>query len=291
MSDEIRGLTFFDGVASGQQRSALQRLEPSHIMISYATKCNRPWDGDYTLFVDSGGFHHMIAGTGEYERSDDEYLEYIETHEPALWALRDYPCEPELLDTYGRSVADHQQMTTERHRTLLEAADRRDTPGQPVTVLQGYTVNQYLEHYDALREQGILTNYVGVGTLCGREDIHEIASVLQAVRDELGTGPGLHGFGLDKRALTVEEVVEPLTSTDSAAYDFGYARKSDGRDEGESFTWRDCAREYLNWRHDLSRRIGSQSLYGTTMQTSLEASQPVADGGFTKAAEGGGESE
>jgi len=62
MSDDL-GLYY--GAASGQQRSALQRLEPEGVMISHATANNTPWDGSHDTFVDCGGYHHMMNGSGD----------------------------------------------------------------------------------------------------------------------------------------------------------------------------------------------------------------------------------
>lgn len=287
MGKDVEGLTFFDGAASGQQKSALMRIAPTHVMISYATQNNRPWDNafqvreDYTFFADSGGFHHMASGTGEYRTPNSDYLDYVEEHKPTLWALRDYPCEPQLLDKHGRTVREHQRMTTERHIELLDAAEDRGTPGQPVAVVQGYTVGQYLSHFDELADHGCLPGYVGVGTLCRKNQDHEIAQALLAVRKELGHGPGLHAFGVKKSALRFEEVVRAVTSADSQAFDWAESRGHGDRDPDESYTYVDALRAYLPWRRDLVESVATESLYDSSYQAELAPQPAVADGGFS----------
>jgi len=240
-------------------------MEPEAVMISYATQLNTPWDGDYRLFIDSGGFHHMAAGTGEYENSNEEYLAYLREHKPELWAHRDYPCETELLQSLGRTVAEHQHKTTERHIELADA----DAPGQPVAVVQGWTLDQYLAHLDDLRDHGLLTDYLGIGTICGRENVREVADIILAIREAVPSRIKLHAFGVKGDVLQFREVCDALASADSAAYDWAVSRHPEKREDGETFTWRDCARAYLNWRANLFQQMGARTLpgYGSAQVT------------------------
>jgi len=263
------------GVASGQQRAALRRLEPENLMISYATQNNHPLVDDprkrpHKLFVDSGGFHHMMTNQGEYEDTDTQYLDYIQQYAPDLWALRDYPCEAELLAELGETVEERQQKTTNHHVALTNKMDDRGRmPGTAVSVVQGWTQEQYMEHLDALQDHGVLHDYVGIGTVCGREDTQEVANIIFAVRDALPSRCRLHAFGVKGDVLRYEEVVDALDSADSAAYDWKASNHFEERADGQSFTWRDCARAYLNWRHNLMRQMGSETIRGGTQQTTL----------------------
>lgn len=260
MSDTIDDITFYAGAASGQQRSALRRLEPEAVMISYASAVNTRIPGDYELFVDSGGYHHMVNGTGEYERGDSMYLAYLDDIEADLWAVRDYPCEPDLLAELGRTVEEHQRRTTEKHSTLIPVAEQHDIPGRPVSVIQGWSIDDYLEHIDELRDRDLLTDYVGIGSVCRRHQDREIANIILRVRDALPARVDLHAFGVKGSVLRFREVVDALTSADSAAYDWAVSRGHRGRGTDESFTWRDSARSYLNWQHELSEIIGTVSM-------------------------------
>lgn len=264
-------LTMYYGAASGQQRCALQRLEPEGVMISHATQNNTPWDGNHELFVDCGGYHHMMNGAGEYDDSDEDYLVYLLKHRPHLYALRDYPCEPDLLEQLGRSVSDQQRRTLEHHVDLYnEVQGFPDLEDSAVSVVQGWTREQYLRHLDQLRDHGVLTDYVAIGSVCRRGYDEDIAEVVLAVRDALPSKCKLHAFGVKGSVLRFEEVVEALDSVDSAAYDWSESRVPSQREDGVSFSWRDAARAYLNWRHQLKKTMASESLHDErTQQTNL----------------------
>lgn len=268
----VTDLTLYYGAASGQQRSALRRLEPEGVMISHATQNNEPWDGDHRLFVDCGGYHHMMNGSGEYDDSDEEYLRYLLKHRPHLYALRDYPCEPDLLEALGRTVSDQQRRTLEHHIALYDEVQGHKLAESAVSVVQGWTREQYLRHLDDLRDHGLLTDHVAVGSVCRRGYDEDIAEVVLALRDALPARCKLHAFGVKGSVLRFEEVAEALDSVDSAAYDYTESRVPSRRGDGESFTWRDSARAYLNWRHDLLQTVGTKSLHDDrSTQATLEA--------------------
>ncbi|WP_440989161.1 deazapurine DNA modification protein DpdA family protein [Haloarchaeobius baliensis] len=264
MADSIPEIEWYDGAASGQQRSALMRMQPDRIMISHATACNRPWDNkyhsrsEYTLFVDSGGFSHMMQGTGEYETSDDAYLSYLNKEAPAYWALRDYPCEPGLLEKHDRTVSDHIDYTVDHHVRLLDAASEQSIPGQPIAVLQGWTVDEYLKCFEALRDRGALTNYLGIGSVCRRHQPEEVARIIVRLHEALPGWVDLHAFGVKNEVLQYSEVLDALRSADSGAYAYAFSRHQ--RQPGESFTFRDAARGWLTWRRRLRELSGTMSL-------------------------------
>jgi len=254
---EITDLEMYYGAASGQQRAALRRLDVSLIMTSYASENNHSLGHDHKWFLDSGGYHHMATGSGSYENADAKYLDFIETHAPDVWALRDYPCEPDLLNALDRTVTTHQKLTLNNHLELMNLSENRDLPGRKVPVLQGWTVNEYLEFYDRLKDQGAMTDYVGIGSICRRGQDREIAEIILSVADELPAGTDIHAFGIKGNVLRFREVVNALTSADSGAYDFATSRGYDGESR---FTWRDAAREWLNWTYELRQIIETESL-------------------------------
>lgn len=251
-SDEF---TFYWGAASGSARKALRQLNEPNVAINYATKLNQPWDGIDRLFIDSGGYSFM-KGMGEYRTSNSAYLDYVADVEPELFALRDYPCEPDIRREYGRTVEDHQRMTTERHADLLALLADRDIDARPVTVLQGWYSDDYLEHLDALRERGAVCEDVAIGTLCGREDPSMIRRIVTTVRDELPSRHRLHAFGVKISALKDRETLAALDSADSQAYDFD-ERKVRTRGGGRSRDWRDVAFYYLKHKRTIRSLVGA----------------------------------
>jgi len=267
----MTNIMIYYGAASGQERSALRRLEPEGVMISHATQNNTPLDGDHLTFVDCGGYHHMMNGSGEYDNSNEQYLRYILKHRPHLFALRDYPCEPDLLENLSRNVEEQQTRTLNDHIALYDEVDGHPLADSAVAVVQGWTREQYLSHLDALRDHGVLTEYVAVGSVCRRGYDEKIAEIVLALREALPARCKLHAFGVKRNVLRFEEAVEALDSVDSAAYGYAESLLACRRDDGESFTWRDCARAYLNWRHNLLRTMGSESLHDDrTSQSTLE---------------------
>jgi hypothetical protein len=264
--------TFYFGAASGSSRKALRKLEEPNVMLNYATKNNEPWRGIERLFIDSGGYSFM-KGKGEYTTSDAAYLDFIAEQEPELWALRDYPCEPDVLAEHGRSVRDHQCKTTDRHASLLNMAADRDLPGQPLAVLQGWGVDDYLTHLDGLRARGLLTDYVGIGSVCRRNQEAAIREVILAVADAVPAGTDLHAFGVKASVLSYPDVRAALTSADSQSYDFR-KRWSVLNQRGAGKTdWRDSAYHYLRQRNEILALLAGEDDAETTQATIAEVSR------------------
>lgn len=273
-TDTIDGFTFYFGAASGSTRKALRELQEPNVMLNYATKLNKPWWGIERLFVDSGGYS-FILGKGEYGTSNEAYLDFIAEHEPELFALRDYPCEPEVLTEHDRTVAGHQTMTTDRHVALLDAIDARGIDAQPVAVVQGWDPTDFAEHVDELRDHGCLTDYVAIGSVCRRNQEASIREVIRSVEAAVPSGTDLHAFGVKGSVLQFPDVREALTSADSQSFDMR-ARWETTHTFDASMSWRDPALEYLKQRRRI-RTILAGHEDAETSQQRLPA--VVADGG------------
>lgn len=254
--------TFFWGAASGSAQKALRKMEESHVMVSYATKNNGRIGPEDVHFVDCGGAPDSFiqgdyAETGDYVTENSKYLDYVESVNADLWSLRDYPCEEEVLETHGRSIKEHQDMTLNRHRELLDAAAERGIRSQPVSILQGQTINDYLTHLDSLRDAGVLTDYVGIGSVCRRNKEEEIKQIITAVRDALSPSRSLHAFGVKASVLKKRGVVDALSSVDSCAWDYGVRMESqygDGR-----YWWKAVVSAYLNYKEKVSNILSEDT--------------------------------
>lgn len=259
---EINGFRFFFGCASGSSRKAVRQLEEEDICISYATYHNKPQGFEKNLFIDCGGSPQTMKSkwNGDYPTSDQEYIEYIEEVQPEFFSLRDYPCEPEkLLKPLGRSVKEHQDMTIERHRNLLDLYDERDIEGKPISIIQGFSVEEYLDHYDRMMDQGLINDYVGVGSVCARDNAGRAARVLLRLREEIPDRIKIHAFGVKRDVLKFEPVIKAIDSADSLAYDMGAGmdmpvekRKEAGL-HGKS--WKDSAYELLEMRRTIEKAL------------------------------------
>jgi hypothetical protein len=145
---EVSHYTQYFGIASYASKIALNRLDASHVLVSYTSDVE-PWDGVDTLMVDSGGYSLVNTDRTEYQTSDEEYLDYIQEYSAEYAMLRDYP----LGSDPDTTVPELQQRTTEHQRRLV---DRWDISTTPVAVVQGRTPRQYLNHVSQLRDASIL---------------------------------------------------------------------------------------------------------------------------------------
>lgn len=266
---------FFAGAASGGARKALQQLQVRDVMLSYATKNREPWDGIESLFIDSGGYSFLV-GNGGYTDSYEEYLSYVRRVGADYYALRDYPCTPELRDKLNASVGEQQARTIARIEEGLEAHEERGLEAEPVAVLQGWHPHDYLRHIDNLRDRGLLTETVGIGSLVRENATGQIRLVIEAVGNEL-PNRDIHGFGVKGPTLRARYIREHLTSVDTQSYDL--ETRYAVREDGETITrdWREYALEFLKQRREMKK--ANAGLYGRdeaqlTIDDALEQEGP-----------------
>lgn len=243
MTDDF---TFYFGAANGPAQKALRELDEPNVMISYQTHMNRPWEGIERLFVDSGGYSLMLA-EGEHN-TVGEYLNYVERADAELFAVQDYPCEPEILDKYGRTVLHQQELTVEAACQVLGRAEDRGIDAEPVSVVQGWEPREYAHHVDRLREEGALTEYVGIGSICRRGATDEIREIIRTVDEVTPSRTKLHAFGVKADLLAYDGVRERLVSSDSSAWYYRMGRTVLPR-------WLECAREYLEYKRTVEQLL------------------------------------
>jgi len=189
--------------------------------------------------LDSGAFS-QIYRYGEHipaEKYAAQIKRWAQCGKLVAAVTQDYMCEPFILQRTGRTILEHQQMTVERYRQLIDLVD--DVYIMPV--LQGYETEDYLHHidlYGGLLKPGM---YVGVGSICKRNSsilsIIEILKAIKRKRPDLK----LHGFGLKLTALENSTIRNLLYSADSMAWSFAARKK--GRNPND---WREAKR--YEWR-------------------------------------------
>ena len=248
MTDDF---TFYFGSASNHAQKACQRLEEPNVMLSYVTNNNEPWDCE-RLFIDSGGYSLLYSG--EDHGSVDEYLRYIERVNPDIFALQDWPCEPHLRQEMDRSVSEHQELTAQRASETLEKLDRYDIDAQPVAVLQGWHRDEYLDCIRLFDEYGVLTDYIGIGSVCRRNATRDIRAVINSVHREL-PNRDLHAFGVKTDVLVHDKTRNALTSSDSLAFEF---RMMFDRPFDEH--WLNSAYHYLNMKARVNDAIDDTTI-------------------------------
>lgn len=193
-----------------------------------------------------------MLGKGEYGTTDRKYLEFIQEYEPEYFALRDYPCEPDVLEKNGRTVRDHLEATTERHRNLLGLLPEYQIKGQPVSVVQGWKLDDYLEHLKMLKQNDLLTDYVAIGSVCRRNQDTEIRKIVNEIHGKIGDRK-LHAFGVKANILRFKEMRQKLDSADSMAYE----KKTEYNDRisNKGKTFRDSALAYLQFKDQINNYI------------------------------------
>ena len=210
---------FFLSPASGTQIKVVSELRYPYILINFMTKNSKYVPSAEVLFVDSGGFPSSFLYNG-YNRSDLEYLHFVRKTKADLFALRDYPCEPQILQKYNVTVKDQIHRTLEHHIKLLELSERLEIKAKPIPVIQGWKIPDYLYCIDLFKEHGLITDYMAIGSTCRRTAVKETRNVILAVREELPNSIKLHAFGVKLSVLNNKAVWDALYSADSSAWDF-----------------------------------------------------------------------
>jgi hypothetical protein len=176
-----------------------------------------------TWIMDSGAFS-QVANTGDHLLTAADYAEQIKRWSRCgilvRAAAQDYMCEDFILKKLGRTVKDHQQMTTTNYRKLTRELKNIECQTQIMPVLQGYNPQEYANH---VKDYGSLLRkyaWVGVGSVCKRNsNPQSVADVLDAILD-LRPDLRLHGFGIKKTCLQDSYISDRLFSADSMAWSF-----------------------------------------------------------------------
>jgi hypothetical protein len=241
---------WFVGASSGTTRAVLDYMDEPNVMLSYATRLSRPWNGIDRLFVDSGGFS-LISRQGGHDPAW-EYANHVARTDADLVALQDLPCEDEALDACDRSVDEQVHASTRQQAETKRAMDAmNDFDPELVPVIQGWEPDDYLRSIEDLESAGLdLTGRVGVGTLCRRNAKDDIRRVIMAIDSVLGDEVELHGFGVKTNVLQYAEVRNLLTSADSQSYN-DRARNALHHDESRLSTRQETAYQYLKQKREV----------------------------------------
>jgi hypothetical protein len=225
---------------------------------------------DCPWILDSGAFSQINdpKNMGDFEMTPKQYVALAKRFEDngnlQCIVSQDYMCEPsviELLKEMGYRkpgvnwVRKHQWMTVERYVEVVEEAIKQELKVPVMPVLQGWEVEDYVEHsvmYSKLLSDmkynrgcrlwknpfldrphygrtGELLNadqWIGIGSTCKRNKNPEVlADILNALwPTRLGAAQSLHhrihAFGYKTTGLKSSSVKDRLFSADSFAFDF-----------------------------------------------------------------------
>lgn len=205
--------------------------------------------------LDSGGFTELSL-YGEWRTSPEEYAFYVERYRNGYGRLdfasqQDLMCEPFMLAKTGKTIAQHQTLTTQNFLDL-----QRIAPKLPfIPVIQGQTLNDYMAHVNQFYDAGIdLRQYdtVGIGSVCRRQATNEIVEI---VSELAAYGLRLHGFGM--KTLGLSKIGHLMQSADSMAWSYG-ARITNYRRPQCTHTAKkcsDCLEYAQEWREQLLKKM------------------------------------
>tara|TARA_Y100000593_G_scaffold94687_1_gene195127 strand:- start:2808 stop:3659 length:852 start_codon:yes stop_codon:yes gene_type:complete len=200
--------------------------------------------------LDSGAFS-QVTQYGDFTMSPKEYVElavrFQDCGDLACIVTQDYMCEPQViahLKSMGiqASWRLHQRKTVDRYKQILVEGDRQGLKVPIMPVLQGWEVEDYMEHWalyvgvnralDRKSRNVYLPHgynhdqpqWLGLGSTCKRNAKPTVVSQI------LDTLPWdyvneqddfrIHAFGLKTTALKHGLIKDRLYSSDSFAYDF-----------------------------------------------------------------------
>ncbi|MFI9559147.1 deazapurine DNA modification protein DpdA family protein [Nonomuraea endophytica] len=162
--------------------------------------------------LDSGGFTELSLHGG-WTTTPQAYGTAVRRYQQEIgnldWAApQDWMCEPHMLRSTGRSIADHQRLTVDNYLRLRE----ENLPVIPV--LQGWCLSEYLHCADLYDKAGVdlpSLPLVGLGSVCRRQHTPDITEIVTAL-----SGLRLHGFGVKTSGLS--RYGSALASADSMAW-------------------------------------------------------------------------
>jgi len=217
---------FYLSPASGSQFKAVIKLKYPYVLINYMTKLSKHFAKIVRQFcrillIDSGGFPSSFIYNG-YKDSDERYLAFVKSVKADYFVLRDYPCEPQILKKFNTSVRDQIHKTLEHHIKLLDLFERSNLNAQPIPVIQGWKIEDYLYCLDLFDEYGLLGkfDYIAIGSTCRRHQVKYTQRIILTIRKELPKRKRLHAFGVKLSVLRNKAVWDSLYSVDSSAWDY-----------------------------------------------------------------------
>jgi len=152
-----------------------------------------------------------------------EYFDWCESVGANYAALPDFACEPGL---HLSSVWDRVYHTVLSHVEALWVYDRHDYSFTPLPVLQGWDPEDYRLCARWFRSQGLVREYMAIGTVCKRKGTDEICDVLSVLETEL-PNTEFHLFGATLNAWKDDRLAGRFRSSDTAAWNWGASDTED----------------------------------------------------------------
>jgi len=215
-----------------QHKSVISLIKDNPLMLNARTllKCKSKFiQSGRDWFLDSSAYT-CITQFGKFNFSYGKYLSIVDLQEPKLFANMDWCCEPIALKSSGLNVLQHIGHTIENGRQLIDYDRKRF-----VMVIQGWELKDYITCIDYCRDYGLLTNILGIGTVCCRKNPKELFDILLGIESALPDWCKLHCFGLSIDLLKYKEIFDRIDSIDTSAWQRSMGLKFTTKTEGCSF--------------------------------------------------------
>ncbi len=195
----------------------LQHIPRVMLSYNFIRHLKKPWKINIPFMLDSGAYS-VIIKYGKYPYTPEEYAEGIKLWKPDIAWTMDFPCEPSARNKGNYNVKQAQEMTIQNQIKLL------DMGVKTMMVVQGWKLEDYLENLDLIKEHGLLTERLGIGSICRRNKEKEIARIIRAIHQNVPSWIKLHAFGVKISVLQKTDVRYYLYSADSMswAYEWNY---------------------------------------------------------------------
>ena len=185
------------------------------VMLSYnmIRKIKNAWKIDIPFMLDSGAYS-VIGKYGKYPYSCEEYTEGIKKWHPDIAWTMDYPCELELQRKGNYGPRESMLMTIRNQKELLDLGSNTQM------VVQGWNLRDYLLGIDMINENGLMTERLGIGSICRRGQNMQISEIVRTVKRNVPGWVKLHGFGIKISVLKNTDSLYHLYSADSQSWDY-----------------------------------------------------------------------
>lgn len=169
------------------------------------------------LWCDWGGFYLALKHKGQPLESIPitrrDYVFWLYGMRPKYAATMDYPCEAEIAED-DAAIRHRQEASTRNAQALMAHVG----PWAWVPVLQGRTVEQYVQHARDHKEAGLVRPYMAIGSLCRRTKYEEIERIVATLAGEL-PGVRFHLFGVKLGIFQAPYKLHPaIQSADTGAW-------------------------------------------------------------------------
>ena len=206
--------------------SEKQILVVPKFLFAYLRLMNKKPDDFYIppdkqWLLDSSGFtlsvnNQTYQDQKNYSKywSEQAYAGFINSWKPTHAFTQDFAFYSKVKKTWTKEeIKQRFLMTAQRTSNII---DNLDDKNRLANVLQGLTMEDYLENIDLMKQTDTLTDFLGIGSMVGRTDIFDIVT---EIKKNVPARIKLHGLGVKKIQIKKYPILtKKLYSADTAVW-------------------------------------------------------------------------